>query len=138
MPSDVEEIKRRIDVVDLIGSYVTLKKAGKDYKAVCPFHKEKTPSFFVSPEKQIFKCFGCGEGGDVFDFVMKLEGLEFGDALKVLADRAGVQLTPRTRIDRESPGLKSRLFAINRLSALFYHKILMEHAAATGARDYLK
>jgi len=137
MPSDIEEVKRRSDIVDVVSSYVTLKKAGKDFKALCPFHKEKTPSFFVSPEKQIFKCFGCGEGGDIFDFVMKLEGLEFGDALKILADRAGVTLEPRTRIDREAPGLKSRLFAINRLSALFYHKILTDHPAGKTAREYL-
>jgi len=137
MANDIEEVKRRVDVVDLIGSYVTLKKAGKDYKALCPFHKEKTPSFFVSPEKQIYKCFGCGKGGDVFDFVMENEGLEFGDALKLLADRAGVTLTPRAKIDREAPGLTSRLYAINRFAALFYHKILLEHRAGKDAREYL-
>jgi DNA primase len=138
MTNDIEEVKRRADIVDLVGSYVALKKAGKDYKALCPFHKEKTPSMFVSPEKQIFKCFGCGKGGDVFDFVTEIEGLEFGDALKLLADRTGVELTPRTRVDREAPGLKSRLFAINRLSALFYHKILLEHPSAEAARNYLR
>lgn len=137
MPSDIEEVKRRSDIVDVVSSYVTLKKAGKDFKALCPFHKEKTPSFFVSPEKQIFKCFGCGRGGDVFDFVQEIEGLEFGDALKVMADRAGVQLEPRTKIDREAPGLKSRLYAINRLAALFFHKILLEHPAGKKAQAYL-
>src|SRR4030042_1631499 len=89
---EVEEIKRRIDIVDLISSYLTLKKAGANYRALCPFHNEKTPSLMVSPEKQIFKCFGCNEVGDVFSFVMKMENLEFRETLEMLADRAGVKL----------------------------------------------
>src|SRR3972149_11060179 len=89
---EVEEIKRRIDIVDFISTYLTLKKAGANYKAICPFHQEKTPSFMVSGEKQIFKCFGCQVGGDIFEFVMKMENLEFPEALRMLAERAGVQL----------------------------------------------
>jgi DNA primase len=138
MPNDIEEIKRRVDLVDLISSYVTLKKAGKDFKAICPFHQEKTPSFFVSPEKQIWKCFGCGRGGDQFDFVMEIEGLQFGDALQLLANRAGVKLEPRTRVDREQPGLKTRLFALNVFAAKALHQILMTHPAGKAAKDYLK
>ena len=137
MANDIEEVKRRTNIIDLVSSYLTLKKAGKDYKALCPFHQEKTPSFFVSPEKQIFKCFGCGEGGDVFDFVMKQEGLEFGDTLKLLADRAGVTLTPRSKIDRETPGLKSRLYDVNRVASFLYQKILLDHPAGKQAQEYL-
>ena len=87
-----DEIKQRINVVDLISSYLTLKKAGRNYKAPCPFHNEKTPSFMVSPDKQIWYCFGCNQGGDVFSFIEKIEGLDFVGALNMLADRAGVIL----------------------------------------------
>ena len=89
---EIEEIKRRIDIVDFIGQYLTLKKAGRNFKAVCPFHAEKTPSFIVSPEIAHYKCFGCGETGDVFTFLEKFEGMEFFESLKYLADRAGVKL----------------------------------------------
>jgi len=90
--TDVEEIKSKIDIVDFIGQYVTLKKAGSNYKARCPFHEERTPSFMVSRDKQIFKCFGCSVGGDVIEFLMKQENLNFREALELLADKTGVQL----------------------------------------------
>src|SRR3990170_1464850 len=92
MDSQVDEVKSKVDIVSLVSEYVQLKKSGRNYKANCPFHNEKTPSFMVSPDRQIFKCFGCGEGGDVFAFLKKMEGLEFGEALKFLANRAGVKL----------------------------------------------
>src|SRR3989337_470910 len=106
---ETDEIKHRIDVVDLISSYLTLKKAGANYRAICPFHKEKTPSFMVSPEKQIWHCFGCGEGSYIFGFVMKMENLEFPEALKMLADRAGVKLQKRKSFDsgQDKPDRKS-------------------------------
>src|SRR3989338_4728854 len=88
----IEEVRRKTDIVDLISQYVTLKKSGRNFKALCPFHDEKSPSFMVSAERQIFKCFGCQEGGDVFSFLMKKESMEFGEALRFLADRAGVEL----------------------------------------------
>jgi len=91
MSNEVEEIKSKIEIVDFIQKYVPLKKAGINYAGLCPFHNEKSPSFMVNPERQSFKCFGCDEGGDVFNFVMKIEGLEFKEALKMLANWRGIK-----------------------------------------------
>src|SRR4030066_2132979 len=92
MADQVDEIKQKTDIVSLLGEYIPLKKAGRNYKALCPFHGEKTPSFMVNPDRQIFKCFGCGEGGDAFSFLKRMEGMEFGEALRFLAQRVGVKL----------------------------------------------
>src|SRR5258708_36424649 len=95
--SVTEEIKARLDIVNFLSQYINLKKAGRNYTAPCPFHSEKTPSFVVFPESQNWRCFGaCGEGGDIFNFIMKREGLDFSQALTMLADKAGVQLEART------------------------------------------
>ncbi|MBI4032640.1 DNA primase [Candidatus Berkelbacteria bacterium] len=140
MPDDqVQEVKDRIDVVDLVGSYVPLKKAGATWKGLCPFHKEKTPSFTVNPERQIFKCFGCNEGGDVLTFVQKMEGLTFPEALEMLADRAGVKLDHRkapAQYQREKDE-KSALYRLNAAAAKFFHTLLTDHPSATRAREYL-
>ena len=135
---EIEEIKRRLDIVDFISTYLTLKKAGANYKALCPFHQEKTPSFMVSPEKQIWHCFGCGEGSDIFGFVMKMENLEFPEALRMLAERAGVALKRRQFKPEEGRDRKTRLFQINNLAAKVFHKILLEHPSGRMAREYLK
>lgn len=117
MSNEIEEVKQRLDLVELIGQYVTLKKAGANYKAQCPFHQEKTASLMVSPEKQIWKCFGCGKGGDHYKFVMEAEHLEFGDALRLLAQKAGVTLQSRTRSEYQTRDNKETLYQINRASA---------------------
>jgi len=138
---EVSEIKERLDIVEIVSSYLTLKKAGTNFKAACPFHHEKTPSFMVSPERQTFKCFGCNEGGDIFTFIEKMEGVDFFNALKLLADRAGIQLKRQSIKygDREyKSDLKTRLFEINDWAKKLYHKILTDHPKAEKARKYLR
>ena len=130
-----EEIKSKIDIVELIGGYIPLKKTGRNYKALCPFHTEKTPSFVVSPERQIFKCFGCETGGDIFGFLMKYENMDFVEALRTLAKRAGVQLKGR----RDKSGRweqKEKLFEINRLASDFFHWVLLKDKVGKRALDY--
>ncbi len=133
MPSPVEEIKSRTDIVEFIQQYVRLEKSGINFRGLCPFHSEKTPSFFVSPPRQIWHCFGgCGEGGDVFKFVMKIEGLEFPEALKMLAQRAGVFLR------REDPKVRSernRLYDLCEYAARIFQAAL---AKAPPAQNYLR
>src|SRR5688500_5848387 len=97
MPGDFDLVKERVDIVQLIGERVQLKKAGKVYKGICPFHAEKTPSFQVDPDRRTYHCFGCGRGGDAFTWLEEQDGLEPFEALKVLAERAGVELTSRRR-----------------------------------------
>ena len=92
MQNNVEEIKARLNIVDIVGEYVRLTKAGSHWKGLCPFHSEKSPSFMVNEEKQIYHCFGCAKGGDVFSFVQEIESMEFREVLKILAEKAGVQL----------------------------------------------
>jgi len=139
--NEVEEIKGKIDIAELIGGYLTLKKAGINYKGLCPFHSEKTPSFMVSPERQTFKCFGCGKGGDCFTFVEEIEGMDFYDSLKLLAGKAGVELKQRGNLTYGgksiAPTEKTKIFEINDLAARLYHKILTDHPKAEAARKYL-
>ncbi len=131
----IAEIQRSVDIVDLISGYMPLTRSGARYKALCPFHHEKTPSFMVSPDKQIFKCFGCGEGGDVFKFVMKKERVEFPEAVRMLAERAGIELVFDGGDGAREE--KSALYEANSWAAAFFHKNLKESAEASFAREYL-
>ena len=136
MGNQIEEIKNKLDIVGLVNEYAPLKKAGRNYKALCPFHNEKTASFMVSPDRQIFKCFGCSEGGDIFAFYKRIEGVEFGEAMKVLANRAGVRLKEfkPTRAEQQ----KETLFKAHELASRFYHHLLTKHPVGKKALDYLK
>ncbi len=131
----VEEIKQKTDIVDLIGSYIKLKKAGANYKAACPFHNEKDPSFMVNPNRQIYKCFGCDRGGDVYDFVQEIEGVDFPGALKILADRAGVRLE---KIDKKHYDQTKEYYEINELAAKFYQYVLKKEDLGKKGLKYLK
>ena len=134
--STIEEIKSRIDLVDLISSYgVQVRRAGANYKACCPFHHEKTPSFNIQPDRGFYHCFGCGESGDAIKFVQKQEGLTFIEALKKLAARCGVTVE-----EKEDPqaGLRKRLLAVHAELAAFYRRCLKDAKEAQRARDYLK
>ncbi|MFO7698015.1 MAG: DNA primase [Anaerolineae bacterium] len=135
----VDEIKQRLDAVEVIGSYVTLKKTGATFKGLCPFHTEKTPSFVVFPDSQSWHCFGaCATGGDIFTFVMRRENIDFAEALKMLAQRAGVDVEPLSTGGREHADHLDRLRQINSLAASFYQQILAEAPEAAPARDYLQ
>jgi DNA primase len=129
------EIKNKLNVVDVIGETVQLKKAGTTFKGLCPFHGEKTPSFTVTPGRDSWKCFGCGEGGDIFSFVMKRDGLSFPEALKVLAAKAGVELDERTT--RED-ARKARLRDVLESAIAFYHAVLTGSKTGQAALDYLR
>src|SRR5215213_1714544 len=129
------EIKQKISLVDLIGESVQLRKAGASYKGLCPFHGEKTPSFTVTPARETWKCFGCGRGGDVFNFVMERDAIDFPEALRRLAGRAGVEISERTsREDARRKRLRDALEA----AIAFYHRVLTESHHGQAALDYLR
>jgi DNA primase len=134
--SVIDEVKQRIDIVELVGQYVPLQRAGRNFKALCPFHNEKTPSFIVFPERQSWHCFGaCASGGDIFTFVMKRENLEFGEALRLLAERAGVVLGSPS--DPQEDARRQRLREANEAAAQYFHQALLSSSAGQVARDYL-
>lgn len=132
-----DEIKARLNIVELIGSYVRLEKSGTHWKACCPFHQERSPSFMVNEEKNMWHCFGCGKGGDVFAFVMEMEGLEFREALKMLAERAGVEL-PQYKGEEKNKETKDRIFDLLELATKFYEKQLWDGAGKEKISAYLK
>jgi len=135
----IEEVQSKLDIVEVIAGYIPLKKMGANFKACCPFHHEKTPSFVVSPTKQIYHCFGCGVGGDKITFVMKHERLEFMEALKILADKANVQL-PQIKGGRYSGSgrsFSSVLYRVNEVAANYYNALLIGSAKSKDARKYL-
>ena len=124
--SFLDELVARCDIVEVVQRYVALKKSGSNYFGLCPFHNEKTPSFSVSPDKQIFYCFGCGEGGGVIQFIMKVENLPFLDAVRQLAESVGMQMPTDEEQSDEQRRARERLFAINREAARYFHKLLWE------------
>jgi DNA primase len=135
--SVIDEIKQRTDIVEVISQYTKLTKAGRTFRALCPFHSEKNPSFFVYPDRQSWHCFGaCSTGGDVFSFIMKKQGIEFGEALRLLAERAGVTIPSRVEPDTKRE-LKERLYQANEAAAQYFHNLLLKSAAAEKARNYL-
>src|SRR3989338_5862150 len=139
MHSPIDEIKSKLDVVEVIQGYIRLSKAGRNYRALCPFHSEKTPSFSVSPERQMWYCFGCQKGGSIFDFVMAIEGIEFGEALKILAQRAGVELKKiNPKLSAKWRTEKTRLYEICELAARFFEKQLEAGKTGLLVQKYLK
>ncbi|MEE4261119.1 MAG: DNA primase [Desulfobacteraceae bacterium] len=141
IPEDkISEIKNAADIVDIVSEAVLLKKAGKNHIGLCPFHSEKTPSFTVSPDKQIFYCFGCGTGGNVFSFLMKQEGLSFPEAVRVLGKRYGIDIPERPLSPEQKRKISEResLFDINRRAMEFYHQALKDSGTGQAARSYLK
>ena len=138
MNSEIEQIKSRLNIVDVVGEYIKLEKAGINYRAPCPFHSEKTPSFFVSPSRQMWHCFGgCNEGGDMFKFIMKIEGIEFIDALKLLAKKAGVQLKAPSKKYEEIKTQRETLLNICKKATAFFSTQLEKSKTGLEAKDYL-
>ena len=135
--SAIDEVKQKTDIVGIIGQYVALKKAGRNLVGLCPFHSERNPSFFVYPEQQSWHCFGCNTGGDVFSFIMKKESLDFGEALRLLAQRSGVTLPARPGRDEEKEE-RERLYKINEAAARYFHDRLRNSPEGAGARKYVQ
>jgi DNA primase len=136
----VREIRERCDIVEVISSYLPLRRSGANYLGLCPFHQEKSPSFNVNAPRQIFHCFGCGVGGNVFTFLMRMEGLTFPEAVKRLGEKIGVAVeeTPVTPADRQRRDQRERLVKVNEAACAFYHRLLLEDAAGAPARRYLR
>ncbi len=135
--STIDEIRDRADIVDVVGRFVDLKRAGVNYKALCPFHDEKTPSFVVSPDKQIFHCFGCGRGGNVFSFIMEIEGVAFPDAVRALGKPYGIEVATAPQSDSDT-SKNEPLYRITDFAARWYHRNLMGKETGAVARLYLK
>ena len=134
----IEEVKQSNDIVEVISQYVHLKRSGRNFFGLCPFHNEKSPSFSVSPDKQIFHCFGCGVGGNVITFIGKIEGIGFKESIEALAERANIQLpTIENNVDSKKEELKSKVYKVNTFAAEYYHKRLYQKEAKV-AQDYIK
>ncbi len=136
----INEVRERTDIVELVSQYVNLKRSGANHMGLCPFHSEKSPSFSVNAARQFFHCFGCGCGGDVFSFLMQIEGMTFPDAVRRLAERAGIELEER-ELSPEEERLRQqreRLFQVNKVAAAYFHDLLMQHPGGDVARQYLK
>jgi len=133
--NNAELIKSKVDIVDVVSSYLEIKKSGSNYKGLCPFHNEKGASFMVNQNLQIYKCFGCGEAGDVINFIEKIEGTDFKGAIKILGDKYGIQISEEKTSPEDS--LKRRIYEINNLALEFFHHLLLNHSAGKQGLDYL-
>ena len=134
----IEEVRQTNDIVDIISQYVHLKRSGRNFFGLCPFHNEKSPSFSVSPDKQIFHCFGCGVGGNVFTFLTKIEGISFVEAVQTLAERSNIKLpTLENSQDSQKEELKAKVFKVNEFTAQFYHENLYKPESKI-AQEYIK
>jgi DNA primase len=134
--STIDEVKQKTDIVDIISQDVRLTKSGRTMRGLCPFHTEKHPSFFVYPEQQSWHCFGCNNGGDVFSFIMKKQSIEFGEALRFLAERAGITITSKSEPETDKKE-KERLYQINLAAAQYFHNLLLNSPTAEKARNHL-
>ena len=135
--SVIEQVRDRADIVEIISGYITLKKAGSNFKALCPFHHEKSSSFMVSPQKQIFHCFGCGEGGNVFSFLMKIDRMTFPETVEFLADRLGISI-PQPQKGLASSTSGQEIYEANSLAARYYHDLLVRSPATASVQQYLR
>lgn len=134
----IDEVRQTNDIVDIISQYVHLKRSGRNFFGLCPFHNEKSPSFSVSPDKQIFHCFGCGVGGNVFTFLTKIEGISFVEAVQTLAERSNIQLpTLENNVDSAREELKTKVFKVNEFTAQYYHENLYKPESKI-AQEYIK
>ena len=134
----INDVRQSNDIVDVISQYVHLKRSGRNFFGLCPFHNEKSPSFSVSPDKQIFHCFGCGVGGNVFTFLSKIEGINFVEAVQTLAERSNIQLpTLENNVDTAKEELKAKVWKVNEFTAAYYHKNLYKPESKI-AQDYIK
>jgi len=134
----IDGVRDGNDIVDIISQYVILKRSGRNFFGLCPFHKEKTPSFSVSPDRQIFHCFGCGAGGNVIHFVSKIENLDFKDSVEMLAEKAGIQIPiSSSKEDAKKQLLKEKVYEINQKAAEFCHSTLYEPSSKL-AQEYVK
>ncbi len=134
----LDEIRNRLDIVEVISEYVSLKPSGKGYKGLCPFHQEKTPSFMVDREKQIFHCFGCGEGGNIFSFIMKIEKIDFPEAVRMLADKAGIELPTANNQNNQAYHEKELILSLNEIAADYYQKNLFQNQGISALQYLLK
>jgi DNA primase len=133
----IDRILDANDIVEVISGYIPLKRTGRNFKALCPFHHEKTPSFIVSPDRQIYHCFGCGVGGNVVNFLMRYERIEFPEAVEILAKKVGIVIPTRTLPDKDT-GINQKLLSINEIACNFYHNFLFTSKTASTVRDYLE
>ncbi len=134
MLSPVEEIRAKLNILDIVQTYIQVQKSGNNYRALCPFHNEKTPSLFISPDKQVWHCFGCGKGGSIFQFVMEIEGIDFSEALRMLAQKAGVELK---KYDKNFYTKRSKILEINQIALNFYVNALYNTKGGEAALKYL-